>query len=84
MPKEKLIIIGGGGHAKVIIDAALLSGQYTLAGIVDNRLSIGEKILGLKVIGKDVDLANLFKSGIKKAFIAVGSVGDCSIPHNLY
>ena len=84
MDREKILIIGGGGHAKVVIDAALLADKYMLAGIIDNHLPVGKKILGIKVLGNDSDLQRLFKNGIKKAFIAVGSVGDCSVRKNIY
>lgn len=73
---EKIVIVGGGGHAKVVIDAIKLKAEYDIYGIVDPNVKAGESVLGVKVIGGDEMLETLFKSGIKHAFVAVGSVGD--------
>lgn len=82
--KEKIVLVGGSGHCKVIIDAIISAGKYDIEGIVDLNLNAGEKVLGVSVIGKDDILPELFKKGIKKAFISVGSVGDCALRKGLY
>lgn len=75
---EKIILIGGGGHCKVIIDAILKGKQYEIEGIIDPNISIGKKVLNIPVIGKDDNLLDIYNRGIKNAFIAVGSIGDFS------
>jgi len=82
--KERLIIIGGGGHAKVIIDAVLAGDKYEVHGIIDQNLKIGTKVLGVPVLGTDEILPKLYEQGIKKAFIGVGSIGDCSARKAIY
>lgn len=73
---EKIILIGGGGHCKVIIDAVLKGQQYEIEGIIDPNISIGKKVLNIPVIGNDGNLSDIYNRGVKNAFIAVGSTGD--------
>ena len=48
-----VIVLGGGGHAKVVIEA-LLRASVAMLGIVDNDPArIGEKLLGIPIIGDD-------------------------------
>ena len=82
--KNKMIIVGGGGHAKVVIDAAKLSGAYDICGIVDPKLPEGASVLGVKAVGGDEKLTQLFGKGIKYAFIGIGSVGECNVRKIIY
>lgn len=77
--KKQIVLIGGAGHCKVIIDAIKLKKEFNICGITDFKLPKKTKILGVPVLGKDDILLEIFKKGIKYAFISVGSVGDCSI-----
>lgn len=75
--KKKIVLVGGGGHAKVVIDAIRCKGEYDIYGIVDPKLKAGDKILGVRIIGTDDELPDLFyKKKIKYAFIGIGSLGD--------
>lgn len=74
--KEKILLIGGGGHAKVVIDAIKCSGKYEICGIADAKLKAGNSVLGVKVIGGDDMLDRIFKDGVRNAFVAIGSIGD--------
>jgi len=71
--KEKILLIGGGGHCKSVIDVIELEDKYNIAGIVDKKELIGQEILGYKVIGCDDDLTELFKI-YKYAVITVGQI----------
>lgn len=75
---RKIIGIGAGGHAKVLIDILKQEGIWELVGLTDIRQELhGQKILGIPVIGNDAVLpALLLKEGIRYAFIGVGSIGD--------
>ena len=77
--EDKIVLIGGGGHCRVVIDAIRKAGLYEIAGIVDSNLPRGEKVLGIKVLGSDDLLQEFYNSGTKLAFIAIGSTGDCSV-----
>jgi len=82
--REKIVLIGGGGHCKVVIDAILAGGEYDIAGIIDRKLEAGTKVLGVSVLGDDALLKEAFEKGIKNAFVAVGSVGDCTARKAIY
>ena len=60
--KEKIILIGGGGHCKSCIDVIEQEGRFAIAGIVDLAEKVGEKVLGYSVIGTDEDVATLLTS----------------------
>lgn len=77
--KKKILLLGGGGHAKVVADAIRKSGNFIISGIVDAKLPVGASACGIKVLGNDSQLKSLFHKGIKQAFIGIGSIGDCSI-----
>lgn len=47
---KKVIVIGGGGHAKVVIDCIQSAGD-TVVGILDDRLTPGTEILDARVLG---------------------------------
>lgn len=51
---ESIILIGGGGHAKVIIDCIRASGRE-IVGILDDALATNTTILGVPVLGKIAD-----------------------------
>jgi len=74
--KDKILLIGAGGHCKVILDLLLSLNEHEIAGIIDLKDRIGDKIFGVPVIGTDEDLQSFFKKGIKYCFISIGSVGD--------
>ena len=72
--KKQLILIGGGGHCKVIIDAIQAARHYRIMGIIDKNTSASE-ILGIPVIGDDSQLEDIFSRRCQLAFVAIGSVG---------
>lgn len=57
--KEKIILIGGGGHCKSCIDVIEQEGAYQIAGIVDVPEKLYQKILGYEIIATDDDLPRL-------------------------
>lgn len=81
--KEDIVLVGGGGHCKVVIDAINNGGIYNIEGIVDSKLEVGKKVLGIPVIGNDDILPIIFENGVKNAFISVGSIGDCTLRKKL-
>ena len=55
MIQKPLILIGGGGHCKSVIDAAESAG-YAILGILDKPELVGTNVLNYKVIGVDDDI----------------------------
>ena len=51
---EKVILIGGGGHAKVIMDIVTACGD-TVVGVLDDGLEKGAEVQGVPVIGAAID-----------------------------
>lgn len=49
---KNLILIGGGGHCKSVIDVAESAG-YTILGILDRSIPVGETVLEYMVLGND-------------------------------
>ena len=52
MTKKPIIVVGAGGHAKVVIDAIEQGGIYTITTVLDDAPSkIGQAILGYRIRG---------------------------------
>ena len=66
------VIIGAGGHAKVVIDLFRAAGQYDIAGLVDAGAP-GTLVNGAAIIGGDDDLPRLRREGITHAHVAIGN-----------
>jgi sugar O-acyltransferase (sialic acid O-acetyltransferase NeuD family) len=71
--KEKIILIGGGGHCSACIDVIEQEGRFTIAGIVDVPEKKQHNILGYSVIGSDADLAELIKA-FPNVLITLGQI----------
>ena len=69
--KPQLVILGTGGHAKVVIEMLEQVGEVRIAGCT-GVLPAQTEILGYPILGDDSTLAALLKSGIDHAFIAIG------------
>ncbi|MGI6093265.1 MAG: acetyltransferase [Veillonellaceae bacterium] len=67
-----LLVIGGGGHAKVIIDILAQQKTFTLVGIIDRRDRMGQHLNGIPIIGDDSQLESFFRNGLRNAVIAIG------------
>lgn len=76
MNKRKLLLVGGGGHCKSVIDVLEEENVYHAIGIVEQPNKRGTLLLNYPVVGSDDDLEDLFLEGYKEAFITIGSLGD--------
>ena len=72
--KEKIILLGGGGHCKSVIDIIEQEDKYEIAGIIDTKEKVGQKVLDYKIIATDEDLPSLVKD-YKNILITIGQVG---------
>jgi len=80
---ERIILVGGGGHCRSVIDVIEQQGKYKIDGIVDLKENIGEKVLGYPVIACDNQLRELFYS-CKNALTTVGHIKTNSLRLKLY
>ena len=71
---KKLVLIGGGGHCKSILDSAMNSKKYSGFAITEKKGSSQYDILTPYVVGDDDQLPFLFQNGFKNAIISVGSI----------
>ena len=78
---KKIILIGGGGHCKSVIDVIEQERKFKIAGIIDKPSLIGTKILRYSVIGSDKDLKNLGKK-YSYALITVGQINSAILRKN--
>ena len=79
--KKPLILVGGGGHCKSVIEASESAG-YSILGVLDMPEEVGKKILSTKVIGTDDDIP----AYVDKAefVITVGFIKNPTIRIKLY
>lgn len=67
---DAILVLGAGGHAKVVIELLRAGGQ-AVAGLIDADATPRE-VLGVPVIGNDESLEGLRRSGLQLAFVALG------------
>lgn len=79
----RVIGLGAGGHAKVLIDILRRAGDFEIVGLLDPARA-GEIIAGVPILGDDEQLHTMRISGVTAVFIGVGGVGDNSIRMALY
>jgi sugar O-acyltransferase (sialic acid O-acetyltransferase NeuD family) len=75
--KTDLIIIGAGGHAKVLIDCLEQQPDVTILGILDNNQNMHDKlVLGVRVLGGDDKIADYDPAKVQ----LVNALGSVDIP----
>ncbi|MFH2104091.1 MAG: NeuD/PglB/VioB family sugar acetyltransferase [Chloroflexota bacterium] len=77
--KPYLLVYGGGGHAKSVIEMVQQAGGHTLAGILDDNLPAGTLVLGVPVLGTRALLAALSRRGVRQAANGVGGILDIHV-----
>jgi len=81
----RVLGLGAGGHAKVVIEILRLCGCYDIIGLLDRNEDLwGTSVSGIEVLGDDRKLAELYAAGIHDAFVGVGSVQRTNIRKELY
>lgn len=81
----RVVGVGAGGHAKVVMDALRLMGGYEIVGVTDRSARLhGGTVLGVPVVGDDAILPKLREGGVTRFFIGVGSVADAGVRRTLY
>lgn len=78
---KPLILIGGGGHCKSVIEAAESAG-YSILGVLDMPEDVGKEILSTKVIGTDDDVPQYVDKA--EFVISVGFIKNPAIRIRLY
>ncbi len=71
---NEVVIIGGGGHAKICIDILRQMKTYRIAGIVDAGRTVSSQTMGVPVIGNEEQLEELFSRGLRFAVVGFGAL----------
>jgi sugar O-acyltransferase (sialic acid O-acetyltransferase NeuD family) len=79
-----IILVGGGGHCKSVVDTIKCMNDYNIIGILDIKEKVGTKVNDVEIIGTDDDIEYYYKQGIKYSFITLGSIGNTNPRQNLY
>jgi len=74
--QSPIIVYGGGGHGKTLVDLVRTVGVYQVIGFVDDGLPAGDLIMSLPVLGGSKVLSHLHAHEVGMAVNAVGGIGN--------
>lgn len=80
---EKIVLVGAGGHCKVIIDIIKSMRKYEIVCITDSK-GVGDKIFDIPIIGSDEVLPQVYKGGVRNAFVCLGSINNIGFRDKIY
>ena len=80
---KEVILIGGGGHCRSVIDVIEQESQFKIVGIVDKPEFLETDVLGYPVIGNDSDLESLAKIHTH-AIVTVGQIKSADLRIKLF
>jgi len=72
----RVIIYGGGGLSKMIIETVRATGAYQIVGVIDDSLPKGSDVIGANVLGGEDVLESLYQDGVRMAVNSVGGIGN--------
>lgn len=78
---KNLILIGGGGHCKSVMDAAESVG-YSIFGVLDVAENVGKEVLSTKIIGTDENISAYVD--MAEFVITVGFIKNPAVRIKLY
>ena len=70
---KDIVLIGGGGHCKAVIDVIEQEGRFNIIGIIDKPELLGKNVLGYPIIGNDSEL-NILVKRCKNTLITIGQI----------
>ena len=80
---KDILLVGGGGHCKSVIDVIELENKFTIVGIIDKKELIGSKVFDYEVIACDDDLEELHKT-YKYAIVTLGQIKSNNLRVKLF
>lgn len=81
----RVIGVGAGGHAKVVLEILAAMGGYDIVGLLDaDRGRWGTALHGFPVLGGDELLDGQYDDGVSHAFIGLGGAADTRPRWRLY
>lgn len=83
--KTSVFILGGGGHAKPLLDCLLNDKQITVLGILDKNPHLqGQSIFGIPIVGDEDEILKHYDSSQIKLVNAIGSTHLTEMRKNLF
>lgn len=92
--KKKIVLIGGGGHCRSVMDSIIQLRQFVEIAVVDKKEpsrfaeynSTNKTKNGTHVFfaGNDSELSLLYDKGYRNACITIGQIGVSGIRHRIY
>src|SRR3989338_3609837 len=77
--KKKIVIMGAGGHAEVLLDTAQEISDIEVVALLDpDQTKWGKELFGVSILGGDEEIIQLKKKGIAYFINGVGSVRTSS------
>ena len=74
---EKVVGLGAGGHARVLIEILRYNKSYELIGLLDSGTELhGKNFMEVPVLGDDDLLPQVVKDGVQRFFVGLGGIGD--------
>ena len=71
LPLPAVVVIGAGGHAKVVVELIRAQGRYDVVGCTDPAPERGD-VVGAPILGGDDILPDLYAQGVRHCFVALG------------
>ena len=80
----KLVVYGGGGLSKMIIESIRVLGAYQIVGVIDDNMKKDDDVIGSPVLGGKEILPELFSQGIRMAVNSVGAIGNYQVRWDVF
>jgi len=71
---KKIVLIGGGGLARILLGLIRTIAEYEIVGILDSQPKVGQVIQGVSVLGTDDLLSKLYAGDVRNACVAVAGI----------
>ncbi len=83
MSRQKVFLIGGGGHCCSVIDVIEQEGRYEIAGIFDLKENVGKSLLGYPIIDVDENISLYFHI-TKNVLITIGQIKNPDVRYKKF
>ncbi|WKN32228.1 acetyltransferase [Porifericola rhodea] len=80
---KDIILLGGGGHCKSVIDVIEQEAKFQIKGILDVAEKVGESVLDYPIVGTEDDLPRFIEGGAK-VLVTVGQVKSSALRQRLF
>ncbi len=71
--RVRVLGLGAGGHAKVVLEILALDIRYTVVALLDTRPKLaGGELFGVPIAGDDAMLAQFIAAGVGHFFVGIG------------